>query len=1540
MRAARLRGAPLHVTIGFPLVEQARGDDTTVRVTTPPAPQAGPVGDGSTHTVLEVATPERPFVGDSVTALLARRGMEVHHVAESAAAGRLVVRAEVDRETDAALLARLEADVAGVLADVAVTVDDWGLMRGRALESAAVLRERPPPGVPPDDAAEAAAFLEWLADDHFTFVAALDYAVTADADLLPVEDSALGVARRRPPSDPGCRGAALLAPLVLTLTKAPERSTVHRAVPFDDVRVRTFDDEGRPDGERRFLGLYASSVYHDSIERTPVLRRKAAAVLARASGHRERVLDNVLEALPREELFRLPVDELAALAHGVSDVGERRQVRLFVAPDEYARFVSCLVYLPRDRYTTPVREGVVAHLRRAYGARTADFSVLVGDSVMARLHVVLGGPAHTRADPALVATLEAELVRLARAWLDELRDELQRARGEEEGLDTYGRFAQAFPTSYQADVTAAEAVADIAVLEGLGDDDLALRLVRGHDAGTARLVLFRSGAPLVLSDVMPVLEQLDVVVVDERPYEIRLGAGPDSAGPASPGAARAGDNAAATTRWIYSFGVHTVSGVPLDDPALQARVAELFLGVWRGAIENDGLNRLVVAAGIVPREVVVLRALAKYLRQTGLVFTDATLEAALTHNPAATRGVLELFHARLDPGATADAVAVDDALGLAIDAVASLDDDRILRALAAVTRAIVRTNASFDPDVVDDRLAVKLDPSRLDFLPRPRPAHEIWVYSPRVEGVHLRGGDVARGGIRWSDRRDDFRTEVLGLMKAQTAKNAVIVPVGAKGGFVVKRALGMAPDALREEVLACYRSFVRGMLDLTDNLVDGAVVAPALVRHDRDDPYLVVAADKGTASFSDVANALAAEYGYWLGDAFASGGSTGYDHKAMGITSRGAWISVRTHFRQLGVGADTAELTVVGIGDMSGDVFGNGMLRSPHLKLVAAFDHRHVFSDPDPDPAASFRERQRLFALERSSWADYDAALISEGGGVYPREAKAIELSPQARAVLGLDDDSALTPAEVISAILRAPVDLLWNGGIGTFVKASHETDEVVGDRANDAVRVDASELRCRVVAEGGNLGLTQAARVEYALGGGHVYTDAIDNSAGVDCSDHEVNIKILLREAVMGGELSAAEREPLLRDLTEEVAMLVLADNEAQANALELAAIESPLLLSVHARQIERLERAGIVDRRLEGLPDPKQVQERSAAGKGLTAPELAVLLAFTKLDLQRQLVASDVPDDPALEQTLLDYFPAPLRDRFVAAAQRHPLRRDIVATVTANAVVNRAGISFLSRMVDELGCTMATLARAHLVARDVYRSADAWSAIDAVDLVVPPEVQSRMFLVERRLVERAARWLTRRDDALPIGPTVERYRRGVAEVLARLPELVSEAARAGMREAAAALEADGAPGDLALRTAGSDAALGALTAVDVAEARGLPVVQVAAIHYELESRLGLDWLRERIAALPRADRWQTEARAALRDDLTDAHRDLTEAVLATGPPTDAAAAVTTWIERERAAVDRYEHIVDEVRAGNVFDLAQLTAARRALRDLSDPGD
>ncbi|MET0894759.1 MAG: NAD-glutamate dehydrogenase [Acidimicrobiia bacterium] len=1532
-----------------------------VRIVTPVGAADGvsrPATAMHTHTVVEVAVTDPTFVVDSITAHLARRGIEVHAVEErtgdeDASGTSTTYRIAIDRETDPGVLARLRVEIDDVLDDVDAAVRDWSTMRDRVRELAASMRVVAPPHVSADDVDEVAAFLDWLADDHFTFVGALEYRVIGvggDARLEPIDAAALGVARRCPLPAPGARVDTLAAPFLLTLTKAGALSTVHRTAPLDDVRVRSFDASGAPVGEWRFVGLYTASVFNDSATRIPVMRGKVARVLDAISAPRgsaaEQMITNVLETLPREELFRLPVDVLTDLAQGIATVGERRRLRLFATPDEFGRFVSCLVFLPRDRYTTGVRTGIVDALQSAFGATAADYSVLVDESVMARLHVVLDlGADRANPSPALnapgVEALEAELVEIARAWSDGLRDALQAALGEEVGLDAFRRWGSAFPAAYQADVAPAEAVADLTVLGELDPSgDLEIRLAHHDHAAVTRLKLYRSGTPLLLSDVMPVLDHLDIVIVDERPYEVM------------PAVTSARETDVA--RWIYSFGIRAASGGSLDDPQLQTWIAELFEGVWGGAIENDALNRLVIAAGLAPSDVVIVRALAKYLHQAGVRFTEATLSAALVGNPTATRLVVELFHARLDPGRIVDATRIDDALATEIDAITSLDDDRILRAVAALVRSVVRTNAFLPGRVLGDRLACKLDPSSLEFLPLPRPEHEIWVYTPRVEGVHLRGGDIARGGIRWSDRRDDFRTEILGLMKAQTAKNAVIVPVGAKGGFVVKQPPADR-QALAAELVECYRTFIRGLLDLTDNLVDGAVVHPPCGCTDGDDPYLVVAADKGTASFSDIANELAAEYGYWLGDAFASGGSSGYDHKAMGITARGAWISVKSHFRAMGIDADTAPLSVVGIGDMSGDVFGNGLLRSPHVRLLAAFDHRNVFLDPDPDPARSYAERQRLFDLPGSSWADYDPALISPGGGVYPRAAKSIDLSPEVRAVLAFDrvdapaTTTAPTPDDVVSAMLRAPVDLLWNGGIGTFVKATSESAIDVGDRANDAVRVNASELRCRVVGEGGNLGLTQAARVEYSLLGGRVYSDAIDNSAGVDCSDHEVNIKILLQGAIRAGDLDPGARDALLASMTDEVCELVLADNEAQANAIHIASIEAAELVGVHARQMERLERSGVIDRTLEGLPDAKQLQERIAARRGLTAPELGVLLAFTKIELQQQLIGSDVPDDPYFAVDLVDYFPTTLRERFGHLAPAHPLAREITATVVANAVVNRAGISFLSRLCDETGCPLPVIARAHVIARDVFDARTMWAAVDALDLVVPAATQARMFLVIRRLVERGARWFAREGvssssaDALAIGPNVERYRPAVAEVAARVPELLTGEASFAFAAARDALTVEGVPAALAAQIAGAEWALGALDIANEAMERNVSVTHAAAVHFRLADRLRLDWFRARVAALPRADRWQTEARAALRDDVSDCARVITEHALASS--TDAVttagatadARVDAWLAARADAVTRYDRTLDEIAHGGVFDLAELTAARRALRDLSE---
>ena len=1427
------------------------------------------------------------------------------------------------------------------------TFASWSTTGSRCATARSRSRARcddaPPPTVARAEVDEAATFLEWLADDNFTFEGYCEYDLVeheGEDALHLVAGSQLGVVRRRRVSEYSRTFASMAPetrrkgrePWVLTLTKTQARSTVHRAVPLDYVGVKRFDADGNVVGECRFTGLYTSTVYTESTHRIPVVRRKVAEVIADSglptSGHDGRALANILETYPRDELFRLSVQELGTIAQGILRMGQRRSVRLFASRDEFGRFVSCLVYLPRDRYTTTTRVGIVFTLRRAFQGTAVDFTVLVTESLLARLHVIVDTP-----DPMVavdIDALEADLGRIARAWVDDLREALIAARGEEAGLDTFRAYANAFLPSYQEDVRPSDAVDDIAVLEQLDPaGDLQIRIVGPapclNGAGSvperervATVKLYRSGTPLVLSAVMPVLEHLGLTVVEERPYQVTVAGG--------------------VSCWVDTFRVQLGDGDQLDDSAAQARVAELFLGVWAGEIENDSLNRLVVRAGLAVREVVLLRALVKYLRQAGVRFTEAYIADSLFTTPRAARLLSELFHARLFPRSGPQPVPrteseILDELTREIDAVVALDDDRMLRALLALVQAAVRTNA-FAPGGKSS-LAIKFDPSLVPFLPAPRPAHEIWVYSRRVEGVHLRAGDIARGGIRWSDRREDFRTEILGLMKAQTAKNSVIVPVGAKGGFVVKEGEG----------LECYRTFIRGLLDLTDDIVEGLVVHPESVTClDGDDPYLVVAADKGTATFSDTANELAAEYGFWLDDAFASGGSSGYDHKEMAITARGAWVSVRAHFRARGVDADTAELTVVGVGDMSGDVFGNGVLRSAHIKLVAAFDHRHVFLDPDPDPARSYAERHRLFELPSSpfghgagsSWADYDAALISAGGGVFPRTAKSV------------------------AGHARSAARARHRGG-GTRTRRPHPGDPARArrpllERRHRDVREGEHrvERRCRRPHQRRHPRRCEPAPVR-GVRRGRQPRDHPARPRRVRARrwpDQHRRHRQLRRRRLLRSrgehqdpapcrdrELARSaehDRDPLLRAMTDEVAALVLADNAAQANALEIALVEASALVGVHARQIERLEQTATFDRALEGLPTAKQLQERAAAGIGLTAPELAVLLAYTKLDLERGLVASDLPDDPYVGTTLVDYFPTAVRTRFEAQIRAHRLRREITATVVANAVVNRAGISFVSRLSDETGAPMARITRAHIVARDVFEAEATWDAIDALDLVVPAATQDAMFLAVRRQIERTARRLVQGRDALDLGSAVARYQPGARALVEALPVLLLGTCAARRETDAEQLRSVGVPEPLAARVALAEWLPATLDLVDLAERTHAPVAAVAGTYFALTSALRLDWLRDRIAELPRADRWQTEARAALRDELHDAHRELAEVVLSTTewslPAVDR---VDAWSNAHALAVQRFLQMLTDIEAAGVFDLTTLGVARRALREL-----
>ena len=1525
----------------------------------------------STHTIVEIVTDDMPFLVDSVRMVLNRRGYTSHLVVHPvmrfrrAEDGRIdavlpvdeageetlveaVIHIEADRQTEPEVLDAMAAEVRSALDDVRAAVEDWGRMREQLRRSIEDLRSSPPP-VEREEMEEAHAFLEWIGNNHFTFLGFGAYRVerTGGRDrFVPEPGTGLGLLRDEggrasgafsnlpPPRRRGGQG-----PELLLLTGADARSTVHRPSHLDSIGIRRFDAAGKVCGEHRFLGLYTSAAYNRVPRDIPLLRRKASEVLRRAgyprNSHAAKALQNIIDTFPRELLFQIPATELFETSLGILHLQERQRLRLFVHPDRFGRFYSCIVFVPRDRYTTRSRRVVQGILEEAFGGTDTEFTVRLSESVLARIYFVIRAGAK-RAPSYDVAELEERLRAVSRTWADDLHDALLESFGEEHGTRLFRRYGEAFRADYRETYSARIAVLDVEKMEHIEESGIEMSLYRPLEAGEGRLrfKLFQAGHPVSLSDALPMLENMGLRVEDEHPSKIK----------------RTG-----TSRvWLHDFGMLHGEGPEFEPDRIDETFREAFARVWSGEVENDGFNRLVLRAGIGWREIVILRAYCKYLRQAGVTFSETYMQDALAANPRIAAMLVELFHARLDPArqrAEPDAKdaameQIDSELKVMIrieaslDEVANLDEDRILRSYIGVIRATLRTNY-YQPGAGGSPkpyLSFKLDPHRIPELPEPRPKYEIFVYSPRVEGVHLRGGLVARGGIRWSDRREDFRTEVLGLAKAQMVKNAVIVPVGSKGGFVPKKLpVEGGREAVQAEGIACYRIFIRGLLDVTDNLVGGKVAPPSgVVRHDGDDPYLVVAADKGTATFSDVANALAHEYGFWLGDAFASGGSHGYDHKGMAITARGGWESVRRHFRELGIDTQTTDFTVIGIGDMSGDVFGNAMLLSRHIRLVGAFNHLHVFIDPDPDPEAAFAERERLFALPRSTWDDFDRSVLSAGGGVYPRSAKSIPLGPEARRALGIEAGS-LTPNELIAAMLKAPVDLLWNGGIGTYVKAKRESHAEVGDRANDVVRVNGDELRCRIVGEGGNLGLTQLGRIEFAAGGGRVNTDAIDNSGGVDCSDHEVNIKILLNEVVAAGDLTGKQRNRLLSEMGGEVAALVLRNNYLQTQALSIAASQSAAMLEVHSRLIRRLERDGELDREIEFLPGAEEIAERLAAEGRLFRPELAVLVAYVKIGLFQRLLAATLPDEPFVVNELRAYFPSALRERYAGRIPAHRLAREIVGTAVANEMVNRCGITFAFRLGEETGADDADIARAYLVAREVYGMRGTWEAIEALDNVVGADVQVTMLLETRKLVERGARWLLRnRPRPLDVERDIGHFADGTAVLRRGLRDLVAGASRTAIDSATGRLVERGVPEALALEVASGNDLLSALDVVEVASSAAIPVEAAAAVYFALGERLDLHWLRDRIAALPRDNRWQALSRAALRDDLFAQSSALTlDALRLEMGEASPAERVEAWLEQNRIPVARCRQILGDLASAGQTDFTMLSVAMGEIRAL-----
>ncbi|GAA3240985.1 NAD-glutamate dehydrogenase [Dactylosporangium siamense] len=1512
-------------------------------------------------TSVEIVTDDMPFLVDSVTSALSSRNIDVNMLVHplvvvrraplgalervraglepaDAEPGDIVeswIRIELDRIRAEDDLEELRNDLARVLDDVRAAVEDWPRMRMRALALADELGGAQLP-VPHKDVTDSVELLRWLVDDHFTFLGYREYRLVKSDDgaelIQAVLGSGLGILRadqtspRMLSSMTAEAYAKALEKRLLIVTKANSRATVHRSAYLDYIGFKLFDADGEVVGERRFLGLFSTAAYRTSVRDLPVVKRKVAEVLERSGlsprSHSGKELLETLETYPRDELFQITTDELFGVVMGVLRLAGRRQLRLFLRRDAYGRFISCLVYLPRDRFTTANRLRIQQILLAELNGVGIDYTTRVGEWKFARVHFIVRTEPGNPPGDINVPRLTERLSDATRLWDDDFRLMLARKIVEEhQAKALYQRYGGALSDTYKNDHTPNEAVQDLAKLELLNvPGQLVIHVyLRRRAESDIRFKVFRYREPMTLSAVLPVLHSFGVRVTDERPYEIVRSDG---------------------TIYLYDFGLQ----LPADARAItevRPHLENAFSTTWHGEAEVDGFNALALKAGLTWREVVVLRAYAKYLRQAGTVFSQDYMETTLLQYPAIASKLVDLFTARFDLRLRLSETARSEwskemaaAINEDLDTVTSLDQDHILRSFLHVIQATLRT--SFFQRGEQGRpksyTAFKLDPQSIPDLPAPRPKFEIFVYSPRFEGVHLRFGAVARGGLRWSDRREDFRTEILGLVKAQVVKNAVIVPTGAKGGFVLKEKPGD-----RDEASECYRLFISALLDVTDNLDGGKVVAPpGVVRHDPDDPYLVVAADKGTATFSDVANEISVRYGFWLGDAFASGGSAGYDHKKMGITARGAWESVKRHFRELGVDTQQTEFTVVGVGDMSGDVFGNGMLLSRHIRLVAGFDHRHIFVDPEPDAATSFEERARLFALPRSSWDDYDRSIISAGGGVYPRTAKSIPISAEARDALGIPAAvTALTPNELMHAILAAPVDLFWNGGIGTYVKATSESHTDVGDKANDHIRVNGRELRAKVVGEGGNLGLTQRGRIEFALRGGHIATDFIDNSAGVDCSDHEVNIKILLDRAIVDGALDPEDRDALLAGMTDEVGELVLKDNYDQATALGHARAQSRSLLPVHKRLIADLERRGQLDRALEGLPTDEELDARAAADVGLTSPEFAVLLSYVKIVLEHEILDSHLPDEDWTTDVLIDYFPTPLRERFVAAMAEHPLRREIVTTQLVNEAVDRSDPSFFHRAAEETGAGAADILRASVVTRDVYGLGELRRAVEALDNQVPTEAQTAVNLETRRLLDRAVRWLvSNRRLPIDVPGEIARLRPGVSRLLPQLETLFRGREREALHTHAAALRGLGLPADIADTTTRIMYGFGLLDIVEVASQTGRDVNEVATVYYVLSERYRVDDLLSKISRLPREDRWQTLARMALRYDLYAALAALTAEVLNATAPDDAETRVHEWEQSNAALIARTRNAIGEF-AESRGDLAVISVLLRQIRTL-----
>jgi glutamate dehydrogenase len=1543
-------------------VQQRTAGRADIRVINPMMP------DGREISVLEILNENMPFLFDSTLAELAEQGIEVTLVSHpiiaverddqgsllrfygealpegARGAGESLIHLHITRLDAEADRQKLIDGLTKTLNDVRVCVIDWRPMRTRVEEAIKTFSSNPPP-LSIDEVAEASQFLQWLCADNFTFLGLREYRFSPDSDASDDITTGEGLGILRDPEVKVLRRGNdmvvmtseirefMREPTLLIVIKANVSSRVHRRLRMDYVGIKLYTPDGRLDGELRLVGLFTSGAYTRSVRQIPYVRHKVAQVLQRAgfdpNSHSGKALAHILEEYPRDELFQIDVDTLHNFVMEILILYERPRVRALARVDKFDRFVSILVFIPREKHYSDMRTRLAAFLSQAYKGTLAASYVSLPEGPLARVHYII---ARFEGKTPVVerATLEAGISAIAATWADKLKAALAASTDGMRARMLANRYAQAFTGGYTEAFDAQQAIADIVTIEKLTPaHSLMISVYRSggeDDPKRFGLKVFSHGAPLSLSYRVPVIENHGMRVVNERTYQI---------------APRATE--APVPVWLHDMTIETADGQPIEiSPEFNERVEASIMAVVGDRAESDGYNSLILRTSLSWRQVSTIRALSRYLHQIRAPFSQDYMWETLRKNAAITASMVALFQARFDPRVTAtDAersareAAILAEIEEQLKSVTSLDEDRILRLFTNLVQAIVRTNLwqigqDGHPCPV---ISFKFEARKIEGLPVPRPLYEIFVYSPRVEGIHLRFGKVARGGLRWSDRPQDFRTEILGLVKAQQVKNAVIVPVGAKGGFVPKR---LPPPSNRDAWMAegteSYRIFIRSLLELTDNL-DGDMIVPPdnTVRHDGDDPYLVVAADKGTATFSDIANAISVEKGHWLGDAFASGGSQGYDHKRMGITARGAWEAVKRHFRELGTDIQTVPFTAAGVGDMSGDVFGNGMLLSPATRLVAAFDHRDIFIDPSPDPAISHAERQRMFNLPRSSWQDYDKSLISRGGGVFSRSLKAIPLAPEVRVLLDLDKPQA-TPFEVMTAILKARIDLLWFGGIGTYIRASGESDEQVGDRINDPIRITGAAVRARVIGEGANLGLTQRGRIEAAQNGIRLNTDAIDNSAGVNTSDVEVNLKIALARPERDGRLGPDDRNSLLGAMTDEVGTLVLRNNYLQTLALSLAERRGVADNGFLARLMQSLERRGLLDRGVEFLPDDVAIAERTLRGQPFTRPELAVLLAYAKLTLYDDLLAGAVPDDPYLARELSQYFPREVRDRYPDSVETHRLRREIISTNLANAVINRGGPACVVRLIDETDADVPTIATAFVAVDESYGLSRLNDAIDALDNRVDGQLQLGLYAAVHDLLHSRVVWYVRHVDfSAGLEAVISRFGPSIREIAAGLDNVLPQDMQAARIKRRKDLSDGGVPVELAGELADLNVLSSAPDIVTVAGRTNRAIGDTAATFFAAETNFRLDSIIGAARGVPANDYFERLAIDRAVDQIAAAERRLVADMLSNGESGQQAA--EHWLAAHPKAT-RIRRSVEEIAASGPT-LAKLTVAANLLGDL-----